>query len=261
MLDDGAVQRLAEELDQALLEKRELQPLEKTHGPFSLDDAYRVQSSGVTRRAARGERPCGFKMGLTSEAKRRQMKLGSPVFGVLTDKMALGDGEKLPVESGIHPKAEPEIFFVTARELRGPVSLEQAAAAVAQVGAALEVLDSRYQGFQYFSLPDVVADNASSWRYVLSSKTRALGELQLDRVRMQLFVDGQLSQEAPGSAISGHPLLSLVQLCELLAAQGRALPAGSLVLAGAATAAVQLKPGMEVRLEVEGLFPVSLRAR
>lgn len=261
MLDDGAVERLAGELDAALLEKRELLPLEKTHGAFALDDAYRVQASLVARRCARGERITGYKMGLTSEAKRKQMKLGSPIFGVLTDKMALGDGEKLPVDSGIHPKAEPEIFFVTARDLRGKVSLDEAHAAVAQVGAALEVLDSRYQGFQYFSLPDVVADNASSWRYVLSSRTRALGDLRLDQVRMQLFVDGQLSQEAPGSAISGHPLLSLVQLCELLAAQGRSLPAGSLVLAGAATAAVQLRPGMEVKLEVEGLFPVALRAR
>jgi 2-oxo-3-hexenedioate decarboxylase len=259
MLDEAEVAAHAQLLDGALLERRELPPLEKTYGAFSLDDAYRIQHAAVARRLARGETICGYKMGFTSEAKRRQMNLGLPICGVLTSAMGLGDGAVLPVATGIHPKAEPEIFFVTAQELRGKVTLAQAAAAVAQVGAALEILDSRYAGFQYFSLPDVVADNCSSWRFVLSSRTRGLGELVLDQLRMRMFIDGELSQEAMSSAISGNPLQSLVQLCELLAQTGRALPAGSVVLAGAATAAVALRAGMEVRLEVEGLFPAALR--
>ena len=260
MLDDATIQTHAELLDGALLARRELPPLEKTYGAFALADGYRIQAAGLTRRLGRGETVCGYKMGFTSEAKRRQMNLGAPICGVLTAQMALGDGGTLPVTSGVHPKAEPEIFFVTARELRGQVSLDEAAAAVSQVGAAIEVLDSRFAGFQYFSLPDVVADNCSAWRFVLASRTRPLPGLAVDALRMRMFIDGLLAAEASSAAISGDPLLSLVQLCALLAGTGRPLPAGSLVLAGAATAAVALRPGMEVRLEVEGLFPVSLRA-
>ena len=260
MLDEATIAAHAIRLDQALLARRELPPLEKTYGAFPLGDGYRIQAAGVALRLARGERVCGYKMGFTSEAKRKQMNLGAPICGVLTAEMALGDDAHLPVASGIHPKAEPEIFFVTARALKGAVSLDEAAQAVAQVGAALEVLDSRFTGFQYFSLPDVVADNCSSWRYLLSSRTRTLPGLALDQLRMRMFVDGRLAQEASSAAISGHPLQSLVQLCALLGETGRPLPAGSVVLAGAATAAVALVPGMEVRLEVEELFPVSLRA-
>ena len=260
MLDDATIAAHAGRLDQALRARTEVPPLEKTYGAFPLGDGYRIQAAGVALRLGRGEHLCGYKMGFTSEAKRKQMNLGAPICGVLTAEMALGDGGLVPAASGIHPKAEPEIFFVTARELQGAISLDEAAGSVAQVGAALEVLDSRFTGFQYFSLPDVVADNCSSWRYALSSRTRTLPGLALDRLRMRMFVDGRLSHEAPSSAISGHPLQSLVQLCALLSETGRALPAGSIVLAGAATAAVALAPGMEVRLEVEELFPVSLRA-
>jgi 2-oxo-3-hexenedioate decarboxylase len=42
-----------------------------------------------------------------------------------------------------------------------------------------------------------------------------------------------------------------VQLCELLEERGEALPAGSIVLAGAATAAHVLRPGDHIRLSVE----------
>ena len=137
-------------------------PLTQTHGPLALEDAYRVQERGVALRLARGERVVGYKMGLTSAAKRAQMSLGEPIYGVLTDAMQLGTGPEgsanavgaadaagaavptsmLRVADGIHPKIEPEIYFVTARELRGAVTPADALAACSAVGPAMEILDS-----------------------------------------------------------------------------------------------------------------------
>ena len=74
---------------------------------------------------------------------------------------------------------------------------------------------------------------------------------------MRMRVDGRTAQEADSNAISGHPLESLVQLVQLLP---HPLPAGSIVLAGAATVAEVLRPGMEISLEVEGLGSVEVRA-
>jgi 2-oxo-3-hexenedioate decarboxylase len=154
----------------------------------------------------------------------------------------------------VHPKIEPEIAFVTRRELSGRISRKEAFEALQGVAPALEVLDSRFAGFKYFSLPDVVADNCSSWRFVLGpvQEPRDAGALA-----MRMRVDGRVAQEADSNAISGHPLDSLVQLVELLP---HPLPAGTIVLAGAATAAEALRPGMEVSLEVEGLGRVAVRA-
>jgi 2-oxo-3-hexenedioate decarboxylase len=117
----------------------------------------------------------------------------------------------------------------------------------------MEILDSRFTGFKYFSLPDVVADNASSFRFVLGErqKPRSVGGL-----RMTMRVDGRVAQQADSNDISGNPIESLVQLVSML---DRPLPAGSIVLAGAATSAEPLRPGMLVELEVEGLGSVSLR--
>jgi 2-oxo-3-hexenedioate decarboxylase len=243
---------LARELDEALLARREIAPLTKSHGVFDLDAAYRVQERGIELRRARGETIVGYKMGLTSAAKRIQMNLGAPIYGVLTGTMRVHD--ELKAAEGVHPKIEPEIAFITRRELHGAISLDQAFDALDAVAPALEILDSRFIGFKYFSLPDVVADNCSSWKF-------ALGPLQKPRrvngLQMRMSVDGVVKQQANSNDISGDPLVSLVQLAAMLPIP---LPAGSIVLAGAATVAEPLKPGMTVNLQVDELGEMQVRA-
>jgi 2-oxo-3-hexenedioate decarboxylase len=100
----------------------------------------------------------------------------------------------------------------------------------------------------------VVADNCSSWKFVLGAPQKPRDTSGL---AMRMRVDGRVAQEADSNAISGHPLDSLVQLVELLP---HPLPAGSIVLAGAATVAEPLRAGIEVTLEVESLGSVTVRA-
>jgi 2-oxo-3-hexenedioate decarboxylase len=251
-------QELARLLDQARLEARAVPPLTRAHPELPLRDAYAIQAEGIRLRTAQGERVVGLKMGLTSEAKRKQMNLDSPVYGVLTDRMQLAAGGVFRLPGSIHPKIEPEIAFRTSRELRGRITREQALEACSSAMAAMELLDSRYIDFKYFSLPDVVADNSSSSMFVLGTTERPPRELDLPRLQMTMEVNGQVVQSALSNAISGDPLISVVQLCELLDERGESLPAGSIVLAGAATAAHMLQPGDQVRLTVEGLGSVSL---
>ncbi len=251
-------EELARLLDQARLEAREIPPLTRAHPALSLQDAYTIQAEGLRLRTARGERVVGLKMGLTSEAKRRQMNLDSPVYGVLTDRMQVPAGGTLRLQGAIHPKIEPEIAFRTSRELRGRITREQALDACASAFAAMEILDSRYTDFKYFSLPDVVADNSSSSLFVLGTTERPPRELDLPRLQMVMEVNGERVQAARSDAISGDPLLSVIQLCELLEQRGESLPAGSIVLAGAATAAHMLQPGDRIRLTVDGLGDVAV---
>lgn len=245
-------EELARVLDEALTQRREIEPLTKTHGAFDLAQAYAVQARGVALRLSRGEKIVGYKMGLTSEAKRRQMSLEAPIWGVLTSAMRVG--AEVRVADGVHPKIEPEIAFVTRRELHGAITREQAFDALESVAPALEILDSRFAGFKYFSLPDVVADDCSSWRFALGAPQPPR---KVDGLRMRMSVDGRVAQEADSNAISGHPLDSLVQLAAMLP---HPLPPGSIVLAGAATVAEPLRPGITVQLDIDTLGSLTVRA-
>lgn len=260
MMNDTEIQQLAAQLHSARLTRTEQVRLTEARPDLAVPDAYRVMRAGVALRESAGEQVVGYKMGLTSQAKREQMDIDSPCYGTLTDVMRIPSGGTFAVEGGIHPRIEPEVAFRTAKALRGKVSREEALAACDGVCAALEIIDSRFKGFKYFSLPDVVADNSSSSHFVLAAGWEPVQGRDYPGLGMRLWVNGSLKQEAQASAISGDPVLSLVQLVEMLDAEGLELPAGSIVLAGAATVAEPLVPGLEVTLEVDEMAPVTVRA-
>ncbi len=252
-------QELARLLDQARLEAREVPPLTRTHAELPLRDAYAIQAEGIRLRTARGERVVGLKMGLTSEAKRKQMNLDSPVYGVLTDRMQVPAGGVFRLQGTIHPKIEPEIAFRTSRELRGKITREEALEACASVMAAMEILDSRYVDFKYFSLPDVVADNSSSSMFVLGTTGAPAARAGPDEAP---DVDGgerrcRCSRRSPAPSRETR-CCRWCSCASCSPTRGESLPAGSIVLAGAATAAHMMKPGDEVRLTVDGLGSVSI---
>jgi 2-oxo-3-hexenedioate decarboxylase len=251
------IERLAGHLDDARRHGREVERLTLEAPGLDLPQAYRVMDAGIALRVARGERVIGLKMGLTSEAKRRQMSLDAPIYGVLTDAMEVR--ETFHLRGTLHPKIEPEIAFRFDRGLRGTPDRAGVLAACTGVGPALEILDSRYRDFKYFSLPDVVADNASSSHVVLPEQWVEVEGRDLSSVELVMSIDGTPRQRATGAAISGDPALSVVQLCALLATRGRSLPPGSVVLAGAATVAEQLAAGMEIRLDAGWLGSASVR--
>jgi 2-oxo-3-hexenedioate decarboxylase len=253
------LQNLARLLDQARLKACEVERLTLAHPDLSLADAYQIMDEGVRLRAAKGERQVGLKMGFTSEAKRKQMGLDLPIYGVLLDSMQIQDGSTYSLAKQIHPKIEPEIAFITKKELRGKVSREEALDACSGVCAAMEILDSRFLNFKYFSLPDVVADNASSSHFVLGKIVSPSEAGNLAALQMTMSVNDRAVQSALSSAISGDPVLSLVELCDLLHSRGLSLPAGSIVLAGAATQAIQMEAAMEVSLHVQGLGGPSVK--
>ena len=236
-----------------------MEQFSETISDFQTRDAYVVQALGLAFREKNGEALVGWKMGLTSEAKRQQMNLHSPLYGGLTDKMALEDGGEFQLKNSIHPKVEPEVAFLMGEDLSYPTTREKALEAVSAVCPALEILDSRYKQFKYFSLQDVIADNSSSSHFVLGNWREDFSEINLADLAMEMTINGETAGEGNSNAISGDPIISVVQLVELLHENGQTLKAGQVVLAGGATSAVALEPNMKVQLEVEGLGSVGFQ--
>ncbi len=232
-------------LDRAAFERREVDPFAPGH--FTLAQAYEIQRASIARRIERGERPKGIKLGFTSRAKMVQMGVDSLIWGLLTDGMIEEDGGIVDLARYIHPRVEPEVCFVTRRAIDAPLTALEAADYLEAVAPALEIIDSRYRNFK-FSLEGVVADNCSSAGLVVGPWSRKFDGLANAGVRVQF--DGRDVLVGSTAAILGHPLRSVVQASQLLHAAGMSLPAGSLVMAGGATAAEALRPGLHVACHV-----------
>lgn len=260
-MNNDQITDIASTLHNARIEGSSLKQFSASITDFKRPDAYSIQEKGIEMRIEAGEKVIGLKMGLTSKEKRDQMNLDAPLYGVLTDKMQVLDEGEYKLAGSIHPKIEPEVAFFFKKELKGVVSREEVLEATEGVCAALEILDSRYEGFKYFSMEDVISDNSSSSHFILGPKLESFSDLALEDLSMKMFVNGELAKEGTSRAISSDPVVSIIEQAKLLSERGKSIPAGSFVLAGAATAAVNLEEGMDVVLEVSGLSKVSVKVR
>lgn len=224
-------------------------------GDLTSDAAYDLQDElidllGVPVEAA--------KLGLTSVAKQQQMHVGEPAYGWLLQGTRVEAGATLSCGALIQPRAEPEIAFLTGRDLDGPaVTATHVLAATEAVLPAIDVLDSRYTGYE-FTLPAVIADNISSGRYAVGAPT-AIAGLDLRLVGCVFERNGELIATAAGAAVLDHPAAAVAWFVRSLHTRGRGLPAGTLVLAGALTAAIPVAPGDVVRATFDRIGMVELR--
>lgn len=220
---------------------------------LSLEDAYSVQDQLLELRKATGEQATGRKLGFTSEAKMAQMGVSEIIVGFLTDTMAVEDGGRLDITPLIHPRVEPEVAFRLGTDVPAGAGAAALTAAVDAAAPALEIIDSRYRDFR-FDLAQVIADNTSASRYVIGTWTALSGDLS--DLPVTLTVDGVSVAEGSTTDILNGPLNTLPRLAAVAADHGYDLPAGSIILAGAATAAIALSPGSTVQATIEGLGQV-----
>lgn len=199
----------------------------------------------------------GWKLGVTSRAKQKQVGVDEPVYGFLTAAYAIDLGAPVRVGELIAPRAEPEIVFNLGRDLAGPsVTASDVLAATASVAVGIEIIDSRYRDYR-FTTADVVADNTSAGRYVVGSPVPPAG-IDLRLVGVVLERNGEVVATASGSASLGHPAAAVAWLARSLAAEGEGLRAGEVVLSGALTVAEPITGGDVVVASIDRLGTVEL---
>jgi 2-keto-4-pentenoate hydratase len=185
------------------------------------------------------------------------MKVDEPSYGWLLEGSRLPPGALLNTGELIQPRVEPEIAFLIGHDLAGTsVTTAQVLAATQSVMPAIDVLDSRYAGYN-FTLPDVIADNASAARFTVGDPV-PLDGINLRTVGCVFSKNGEVVATAAGAAVLDHPLGALAWFVRKLASRGQGLPAGSLVLTGALTAAVAVSPGDVVTVEIDRIGAVTL---
>lgn len=258
-LAKNTIEELAEYLENAELHAQEVEMISGKYPDMDWDDAYAIQYAIRRRKEARGNRTVGLKMGLTSQAKMKQMNVDVPLMGFLSDYFAVADGSTLDTKELIHPRIEAEIAFMTKAALRGPgCHIGAVLAATDFVVPAIEVIDSRYKDFK-FDLKSVVADNASSCRFVVGGRARSVNEIDLKTIGVVVEKNGEVAQLGAGAAVLGHPALSVAMLANMLAKRGEEVPAGTFVMSGGITAAVAVGPGDHVVARFQELGQVSVR--
>lgn len=258
-LSKEQIAQLAEHLETAELQAYEVTKITDDYPDMDFEDAFDIQWEIRRRKESRGNKTVGLKMGLTSWAKMSQMGVEHPCYGFLSDYFSVPEGGDIKHDELIHPKIEAELAFVTKADLRGPgCHIGDVLRATDFVMPAVEVIDSRYKDFR-FDLKSVIADNSSSSRFVTGGRMADAADLDLKNLGVVMEINGQVVQTGAGAAVLGHPAASVAMLANMLAERGEYLPAGSFVMIGAITAAVQVEKGDSFIVRYQDLGSISGR--
>lgn len=258
-LDKATIEKLAKHCEDAELNASEITKITDDYPDMTYEDAYDIQWTARKAKEARGHKIVGMKMGLTSQAKMKQMGVPNPCYGYLADYFAYGDGAEIKIDELIHPKVEAEIAFVLKNDLIGPgCHIGDVLAATDFVMPAVEIIDSRYKDFK-FDLKSVIADNSSSSRYVTGGRMRDIKDLDLKTLGVVMEINGEVVQLGAGAAVLGHPATAIAMLANMLSERGEKLKAGEYILSGAITEAVSVKKGDNVTVKFQDLGSLSFR--
>ncbi|MFN2486715.1 MAG: 2-keto-4-pentenoate hydratase [Acidimicrobiia bacterium] len=249
------MEALVEALLNAVRTRTALDPASiKDRTELTPEAAYDIQDQVI---AALGGKTEAAKLGLTSRAKQVQMNVDEPSYGWLLAGSRIQTSNPLKADDLIQPRAEPEIAFVIGDKLAGDaVTAADVLAATEGVMPAIDILDSRYAGYS-FTLPEVIADNASAARYALGNPVSPDG-INLRTVGCVFIKNGHLVATAAGAAVLDDPAEAIAWFVRKLSARGRHLEAGNIVLSGALTAAVPVTQGDEITVEIDRLGRLDL---
>jgi 2-keto-4-pentenoate hydratase len=226
--------------------------------PKTPEAGYALQKEIALRLG--GLPPAGFKIGATTAQMQAYLGLSGPAGGFVPKAGLRTSPANVRHADYVDPGIECEVGLRLARDIPpGPCSRAQAAAAVGEVFAALEIVDRRYGDLAVLGTPTLIADQVFHAGGVLGAPAADWHALDLAATRGRISVDGQLRGEGVGADLLGHPFEALAWLAAsgCVAVFG-GLRAGQVVFLGSVTPPIWIERPCTTAVEFDTLGRVEL---
>ena len=215
--------------------------------PQDLADGYAVQARLAT---LAGSPQVGWKIAATSVGGQTHIGVDGPLAGRLFADRVFADGARVSVAGNHMRVAEAEFAFRMARDLPPrptPYSVAEVMDAVTGLHPAIELPDSRFADFARAGGPQLAADDACAFAFVLGAAAQDdWRETDLARSGVRLLVGGAEVTAGRGQDALGDPRTALTWLANNHAAQGAGLCAGQIVTTGVCGLPWPIAPGDDV---------------
>ncbi len=198
----------------------------------------------------------GYKIGCTSAVMQAYLDIPHPCGGGIFERGVHDSGVSLRADDFVRVGVECEIAVRLTRDLsptEGPFTAEWVAEAAAAYHPAIEIVDDRYVKWETLGAPTLIADDFFAAACVLGKPVARSAAPDLLTVVGRAIVNGAEVGRGTGADVLGHPHNALAWLANHLAAEGRGLHAGQIVLTGSLVKTIWLKAGDRVVMELDGL--------
>jgi len=239
-----------------------LPPLAPDAAPQTEADGYRIQDAVHKLLAGELGALVGYKIGCTSKVMQEYLDIPHPCGGGVFAKGVFDSGASLSTKDYVRVGVECEIAARLGRDLaltEEPFTAEWVAESIEAYLPAIEIVDDRYVDWQSLGAPTLVADDFFAAGCVLGKPVARVELPDVLHVIGRALINGAEVGRGSGADVLGHPHNALAWLANHLAADGKSMRAGQIVLTGSLVKTVWLNAGDEVVMELEGLGKVEAR--
>ena len=224
--------------------------------PRDIDEAHAIQDRLQAFNEEHGLGPlAGWKVALTTPVMQRLAGIDHPCAGGIHEAYVYRSPVALRAADYVRIGIEAEIAVRLSADLAGGGhTRDSVAAAVAAVAPSIEIVDDRACDYDALDGLALVADNSFNFGIVLGPETTGWRDLDLPAVRGRLVINGEVVGEGDGEAVmGGHPFEAVAWLASALAARGRCLRAGDIVMTGSIVATKWPAAGDEIVVALDSL--------
>jgi 2-oxo-hept-3-ene-1,7-dioate hydratase len=263
MLNQEAIDALARAYHAAEKSRQRTRAGSVLHANFSIDDAYAVQRRCVDIKLAEGNSVKGRKIGLTSRAMQRAVKMAEPDYGTLLADMFYESGAEIPVARFIQPRIECELGFVIGKRLKGPgCTIFDVLSATDYVVPCVEIVDGRTHRVDPDTqrpncILDNIADNAAAAALVAGGRPVRPLDADLRWIAALCHRNGTIEESGVAAAVMNHPANGVAWLTNKLSSFDAGLEAGEFVLAGSFTGMVEVRAGDTFHIDYGSVGSIS----
>ena len=206
------------------------------------------------RRIEDGEASLGWKLGMGVPAAMAKLGTDAPLVGYLLAPARVEDGGTVSLDGWGTAKLEPEIAVHMGADLAAGASRADAEAAIAGLGAAIELVDLDPSADD----PEAILAADIFQRHVLLGPVTE-GATAAGTSARALKNGDEAAATADATEATGDPVDLVLHVANVVGAAGEGLRAGEVVICGSVVPALDVAPGdtVEVQLDPLGSLTVS----
>jgi 2-keto-4-pentenoate hydratase len=206
------------------------------------------------RRIEAGEASLGWKLGMGVPAAMAKLGTDAPLVGYLLEPARVDDGAAVSLDGWSHPKLEPEIAVHLGADLAPGASREEAEAAIAGLGVAIELVDLDPDA----SDPEAILAADIFQRHVL------LGPMvegaSASGVAARAVRNGdEAASTADATEATGDPVDLALHVATVVGDAGETLRAGEVVICGSVVPALDVARGDTVEVQLDPLGSLQVK--
>jgi 2-keto-4-pentenoate hydratase len=265
-MDQDEARRIARKIFEENRARERFRRLRGGDAPGSMEAAYRIQDE-VHRlfEVEGGFGPLGgHKIALTSRAVQELCGVDRPAYGAIFASVIQRSPAVLKAADFMHLGLEFELAVVIGRNVPASGAPYDRATIAPHVEAcmpAFELIEDRHADYGDLDAESILTDRCWCAGVVLGAPVTGWRDLNLGTAPVELVWNGQVVDRGVAGDSLGHPLEGLAWIANHLAARGRSMAEGEVVITGSALKTRFPEIGDEVTYRIAGLGETTVRLK